>query len=45
MQKPPMTPGCRHSELNDAIDHGKMKHADVAKKAVEEAVKHLKAAQ
>ena len=33
------------ASLNDAIDHGKMKHADVAKKAVEEAVKHLKAAQ
>ena len=33
------------ASLNDAIDHGKMKHADSAKKADEEAVTHLKAAQ
>jgi O-acetylhomoserine/O-acetylserine sulfhydrylase-like pyridoxal-dependent enzyme len=33
------------TSLNDAIDHGKMKHADLAKKAAEEAVTHLKAAQ
>jgi uncharacterized membrane protein YvbJ len=33
------------ASLNDAIDHGKMKHADLAKKAAEEAVTHLKAAQ
>ncbi len=33
------------TSLNDAIDHGKMKHADSAKKAAEEAVTHLKAAQ
>jgi hypothetical protein len=31
--------------LNDAIDHGKMKHPEPAKKAAEEAVTHLKAAQ
>ena len=31
--------------LNDAIDHGKMGHADVAKKSAEEAVTHLKAAK
>ena len=31
--------------LNDAIDHGKMGHAEVAKKSAEEAVTHLKAAQ
>jgi len=33
------------TSLNDAIDHGKMKHADSAKKSAEEAVTHLKAAQ
>jgi O-acetylhomoserine/O-acetylserine sulfhydrylase-like pyridoxal-dependent enzyme len=33
------------TSLTDAIDHGKMKHADLAKKAAEEAVTHLKAAQ
>jgi len=33
------------ASLNDAIDHGKMKHADSAKKSAEEAVTHLKAAQ
>ena len=33
------------ASLNDAIDHGKMKHADLAKKSAEEAVTHLKAAQ
>ncbi|MGZ8227850.1 MAG: small metal-binding protein SmbP [Methylococcaceae bacterium] len=33
------------TSLNDAIDHGKMKHDDLAKKAAEEAVTHLKAAQ
>jgi hypothetical protein len=33
------------TSLNDAIDHGKMKHADLAKKSAEEAVSHLKAAQ
>lgn len=31
--------------LNSAIEHGKMGHADIAKKAAEEAVTHLKAAQ
>ena len=31
--------------LTDAIDHGKMGHADIAKKSAEEAVTHLKAAQ
>jgi len=31
--------------LNDAIDHGKMKHPEAAKKAAEEALTHLKAAQ
>ena len=31
--------------LGGAIEHGKMGHADVAKKAAEEAVAHLKAAQ
>jgi len=31
--------------LDDAIDHGKQKHADLAKAATEEAVTHLKAAQ
>jgi len=33
------------TSLNDAIDLGKMKHADLAKKSAEEAVTHLKAAQ
>jgi len=33
------------ASLNDAIDHGKMKHTDMAKKSAEEAVSHLKAAQ
>lgn len=33
------------TSLNDAIDHGKLKHADLAKKSTEEAVIHLKAAQ
>jgi hypothetical protein len=33
------------TSLNDAIDHGKMKHADLAKKSAEEAVTHLNAAQ
>ncbi len=33
------------TSLNDAIDHGKMKHADLAKKSAEDAVTHLKAAQ
>ena len=33
------------TSLNDAIDHGKMKHGDLAKKSAEEAVTHLKAAQ
>jgi hypothetical protein len=33
------------TSLNDAIDHGKQKHDDLAKKSTEEAVKHLKAAQ
>lgn len=31
--------------LDDAIDHGKQGHADIAKKSAEEAVAHLKAAQ
>ena len=31
--------------LDDAIEHGKLKHADLAKKSAEEAVTHLKAAQ
>lgn len=31
--------------LDDAIDHGKQGHADIAKKSAEEAVTHLKAAQ
>ncbi|MDD5272843.1 MAG: small metal-binding protein SmbP [Methylovulum sp.] len=31
--------------LNDAVDHGKMGHTDLAKKSAEEAVTHLKAAQ
>jgi O-acetylhomoserine/O-acetylserine sulfhydrylase-like pyridoxal-dependent enzyme len=33
------------ASLNDAIDHGKLKHTDLAKKSAEEAVTHLKAAQ
>jgi hypothetical protein len=33
------------TSLNDAIDHGKLKHTDLAKKSAEEAVTHLKAAQ
>ncbi|MGZ8191447.1 MAG: small metal-binding protein SmbP [Methylobacter sp.] len=33
------------TSLNDAIDHGKLKHVDLAKKSAEEAVTHLKAAQ
>jgi len=33
------------TSLNDAIDHGKMKHPEAAKKSAEEAVTHLKAAQ
>ena len=33
------------TSLNDAIDHAKMKHVDLAKKSAEEAVTHLKAAQ
>lgn len=31
--------------LDDAIEHGKLRHADLAKKSAEEAVVHLKAAQ
>ncbi|MCU0734932.1 MAG: hypothetical protein MUF20_05325 [Methylotetracoccus sp.] len=31
--------------LEGAIEHGKMGHADLAKKAADEAVTHLKAAQ
>jgi hypothetical protein len=31
--------------LEDAIDHGNQGHADMAKKAAEEAVEHFKAAQ
>lgn len=31
--------------LDGAVEHGKMGHADLAKKAAEEAVTHLKAAQ
>ncbi len=31
--------------LSDAVDHGKIGHADMAKKSAEEAVAHLKAAQ
>ena len=31
--------------LDDAIDHGKQGHTDLAKKSAEEAVTHLKAAQ
>jgi len=33
------------TSLNDAIDHGKMKHPEAAQKSAEEAVTHLKAAQ
>jgi len=33
------------TSLNDAIDHGKLGHGDLAKKSAEEAVTHLKAAQ
>ena len=33
------------TSLDGAIEHGKMGHADLAKKAAEEAVTHLKAAQ
>ena len=33
------------TSLNDAIDHAKIKHLDLAKKSAEEAVTHLKAAQ
>lgn len=33
------------TSLNDAIDHGKLDHTDLAKKSAEEAVTHLKAAQ
>jgi hypothetical protein len=33
------------TSLNDAIDHAKLKHVDMAKKSAEEAVTHLKAAQ
>jgi Small metal-binding protein len=33
------------TSLNDAVEHGKLDHADIAKKAAEEAVTHLKAAQ
>jgi uncharacterized membrane protein YvbJ len=33
------------TSLNDAIDHAKLKHVDLAKKSLEEAVTHLKAAQ
>jgi O-acetylhomoserine/O-acetylserine sulfhydrylase-like pyridoxal-dependent enzyme len=33
------------TSLDDAIDHGKLKHTDLAKKSAEEAVTHLKAAQ
>jgi hypothetical protein len=33
------------TSLNDAIDHAKMKHVDLAKKSAEEAVTHLKEAQ
>ena len=33
------------TSLEGAIEHGKMGHADLAKKAAEEAVTHLKAAQ
>jgi hypothetical protein len=33
------------TSLDSAIDHGKQGHADLAKKAAEEALTHLKAAQ
>jgi uncharacterized membrane protein YvbJ len=33
------------TSLNDAVDHGKLDHSDLAKKSAEEAVIHLKAAQ
>ncbi len=33
------------TSLDNAIDHAKQKHSDIAKKAAEEAVTHLKAAQ
>lgn len=33
------------TSLNEAIDHGKLKHDDLAKKSAKEAVTHLKAAQ
>jgi hypothetical protein len=33
------------SSLDQAIEHGKQDHTDMAKKAAEEAVTHLKAAQ
>jgi hypothetical protein len=31
--------------LDDAIEHGKLRHADLAKKSAEDAITHLKAAQ
>ena len=31
--------------LDDAIEHGKLRHDDLAKKSAEEAITHLKAAQ
>ena len=31
--------------LDEAIEHGKLRHADLAKKSAEEAVTHLKAAK
>ncbi len=33
------------TSLNNAVDHGKLQHEDLAKEAAVEAVKHLKAAQ
>jgi len=33
------------TSLNDAIDHSKLKHPNLAKKCAEEALTHLKAAQ
>jgi Small metal-binding protein len=33
------------TSLNDAIDHGKLDHTDLAKKSADEAVTHLRAAQ
>ena len=33
------------TSLNDAIDHAKLKHVDLAKKSAEEAVTHLKDAR